>query len=307
MDIKWLDDFMTLAELESFSAAAKARYVTQSAFSRRIQALEVWLGVPLFDRSTYPITLTEHGKNFVPYAEKILDTVKVTKEDFYNASLKSDKSVRIVCLHSFAINLIPKLFKQAKQHLEGLYFDINPSVQGIDNHYQALLDNSSDVLFAYDTREMRPSFLIEDKFEQQLILKERIIPVASPELMASVSSMPKLPYLAYSEQTFLRSVVAPMVETSNLPLEQIVETTLSETLIKMATAGQGIAWVPRHAIEEELKNGSLIPVFADKAELTVPLNVVCYRSKGIMRPSVRQFWEGISEVIEGTGSFEDQQ
>ena len=75
MDIKWLDDFIALAELGSFSAAAKARCVTQSAFSRRIQALELWLGVPLFDRSTYPISLTEHGKNFVSYAEKILDLV----------------------------------------------------------------------------------------------------------------------------------------------------------------------------------------------------------------------------------------
>lgn len=62
MEFKWLDDFMSLRDLGNFSAAAQARHVTQSAFSRRIQALEVWVGVILFDRTSYPIELTEHGK-----------------------------------------------------------------------------------------------------------------------------------------------------------------------------------------------------------------------------------------------------
>ncbi|WP_198943933.1 LysR family transcriptional regulator [Acetobacter sp. DsW_54] len=44
MDIKWLEDFVTLSRLQSFSRAAEERHVTQSAFSRRIQALETWVG-----------------------------------------------------------------------------------------------------------------------------------------------------------------------------------------------------------------------------------------------------------------------
>ena len=40
MELKWLEDFVALAENGSFSKAAKARYVTQPAFSRRIRALE---------------------------------------------------------------------------------------------------------------------------------------------------------------------------------------------------------------------------------------------------------------------------
>lgn len=144
---------------------------------------------------------------------------------------------------------------------------------------------------------MRPSLLLEDKFEQQPILEEKIIPVASPALLNSLQDATTLPYLGYSEQTFLRSVVSPVVEKSGLPLEQVVETTLSETLIKMAIAGQGIAWVPMHAIEDGLSSGSLVPAFADKPELTIPLSVICYRSKGAMRPSVNQFWEGLKQSI----------
>ena len=44
MEIKWLEDFVTLADTSSFSRAAELRNVTQPAFSRRIKQLEGWLG-----------------------------------------------------------------------------------------------------------------------------------------------------------------------------------------------------------------------------------------------------------------------
>ncbi len=182
LEFKWLDDFISLKDLGNFSAAATARHVTQSAFSRRIQALELWVGVPLFDRTSYPIKLTEDGKKFVPYVEKMLQLMWETNNDFSQASLRTDNSVRVVCLHSFALNLLPQLFSKAGKRLEGLNFSINPSIQGIDNHFQALLDNACDIIFVYDTQGMRPSFLLEDKVERMPVSTTRILPVIAPEL-----------------------------------------------------------------------------------------------------------------------------
>ena len=50
VDQKLLEDFLSLCRHRSFSHAAQERNVTQPAFSRRIRALEEWLGVVLFDR-----------------------------------------------------------------------------------------------------------------------------------------------------------------------------------------------------------------------------------------------------------------
>ena len=57
MELKWLEDFVSLAETRSFSRSAELRHITQPAFSRRIQALEAWLGTELIDRSVYPTRL----------------------------------------------------------------------------------------------------------------------------------------------------------------------------------------------------------------------------------------------------------
>ena len=78
MDIetKWLKDFITLADTLNFSKAAKLRYVTQSAFSRRIKALEINTNCQLFNRSKHPIELTQNGVIFKTMALNILQELE---------------------------------------------------------------------------------------------------------------------------------------------------------------------------------------------------------------------------------------
>ena len=62
MDCKWLEDFLALSQHGNYSQAAAQRHITQPALSRRIKALEEVLGVPLFDRTTTPVTLMFLGR-----------------------------------------------------------------------------------------------------------------------------------------------------------------------------------------------------------------------------------------------------
>ena len=62
LEVKWLYDVIALEESRSFTLAAKARNISQSSFSRRIQSLEASLGFSIFDRSANPLQLTNRGK-----------------------------------------------------------------------------------------------------------------------------------------------------------------------------------------------------------------------------------------------------
>jgi DNA-binding transcriptional LysR family regulator len=68
LDLKWLGDFECLARTLNFTRAATERNITQSAFSRRIKALESWVGAPLINRAQYPVQLTDAGAQFLPVA-----------------------------------------------------------------------------------------------------------------------------------------------------------------------------------------------------------------------------------------------
>ena len=70
MDLNWLRDFECLSRSQNFTRAADERNITQSAFSRRIKALESWVGMPLINRATYPVQLTEAGLQFLPIATR---------------------------------------------------------------------------------------------------------------------------------------------------------------------------------------------------------------------------------------------
>ncbi|WP_086469928.1 LysR family transcriptional regulator [Devosia lucknowensis] len=79
MELVWLLDFVALARIGSFTEAAKARNSSQAAFSRRIQALEHWVGARLFERAAFPIDLTPTGKKFAPIAQSLITQIENAK------------------------------------------------------------------------------------------------------------------------------------------------------------------------------------------------------------------------------------
>ncbi len=64
--------FLTLAEHRSFSKAAQQLPFTQAALTQKIQQMETALGVPLFDRTTRKLELSEYGKIMRPHAQRIV-------------------------------------------------------------------------------------------------------------------------------------------------------------------------------------------------------------------------------------------
>lgn len=64
LEVKWLYDVIALEESRSFTLAAKARNISQSSFSRRIQSLEASLGFSIFDRSANPLQTDQPRENF---------------------------------------------------------------------------------------------------------------------------------------------------------------------------------------------------------------------------------------------------
>ena len=71
MNTRFLESFVCLARLGSFSRTAEQLHASQPAISSRISALEDSLGVELYVRGTKPIELTAEGKQVLAYAEEI--------------------------------------------------------------------------------------------------------------------------------------------------------------------------------------------------------------------------------------------
>jgi DNA-binding transcriptional LysR family regulator len=86
MDMKQLDTFCKVAELESFSRAGEAIYLTQPTVSGHIAALEQSVGLKLFDRLGRRVALTNGGKIFYRYAKEILKLRDEARNAIYEYS-----------------------------------------------------------------------------------------------------------------------------------------------------------------------------------------------------------------------------
>lgn len=76
MDLRRLEHFLALYEHGTFNRAAEAVHLSQSAFSRSIQALEEELDVHLFDRLTQGTVLTPAGRVLLPGVRKLVADAK---------------------------------------------------------------------------------------------------------------------------------------------------------------------------------------------------------------------------------------
>lgn len=94
MDFNKLNYLIAIAELQSFSKAAKKCFVSQPALTRCVKSIEDELGVKLFDRSYSPIKLTYAGERYIAGMQAILDLkTKLDQEMEDIASRKRDRLV----------------------------------------------------------------------------------------------------------------------------------------------------------------------------------------------------------------------
>lgn len=288
MEIKWLEDFVTLAETSSFSRAAEIRNVTQPAFSRRIKQLETWLGAPLISRATMPAELTPAGRSFLPMAQDAIRMFYSVRETLRPPAEQG--LVRFAALHTLTITFFPEWLKalQATTRRFGTSFIADRG--GIEANLAALTDGEADFFLTYGHREV-PFHLDRDRFAFLTIGADRLVPVAAPELRLEKSGIAAagilddpdtsklaLPYLGYGYSSFF-GVALGSLFSRRLPFRRqtIHESTISAGLRELALRGSGICWLPHSLVAEDMDAGRLVACSNDHAWM-LDLEIRLYRS-----------------------------
>ncbi|MDU9005301.1 LysR family transcriptional regulator [Sedimentitalea todarodis] len=277
MDLNWLRDFQCLARTLNFTRASDERNITQSAFSRRIKALESWVGLPLVNRATYPVQLTEAGQQFLPVALAAISQLTESRQALRDADRGDSRFIRFSALHTIAVNFLANRIEELQLKIPDLRTRVLSD--SLSTCCDLLVEGAVDIMLCYYHHSVSP-MIDETAFRRKDLLKDRLIPVAAEEPARtrhwnlSSQAGPPIPYLAYDRSSFLGMVVENTVDRKPLNAETIYVDSLVETIKRRLMTGSGFAWMPETAISTELGDGSLVPIGDDTWRTTLTISAL---------------------------------
>lgn len=170
--IKWIDDFLALAKYKKFSLAAESIYISQSALSKHIKAIENELGIVLFIRSNTKAELTEAGNLYLEYALNI----RQCTQELRNKLQKFSTSCYITHI---TIGTIPCLAESGiMQLLLNLQEEFhNYSIQIVEDDQSHLLKMISQQ--AIDAAICRTDLLTETEYDTISLVSDEMVLICS--------------------------------------------------------------------------------------------------------------------------------
>ncbi|AVS89317.1 hypothetical protein C8238_14630 [Paracidovorax avenae] len=302
MEMKWLEDLLALVHSGSFSAAAVDRHVTQPALSRRIRALEQWLGAPLVNRAAYPVQLTPYGQEFVGLARETVASMHAVRADLRQALGKDGRQVRVLTLHTLASRTVPELIAPLMRAEPSLAVEIVPSVQGVESHFHEIDGGGAQLLVGYS--QLKPRARTEE-YERRVVAHDALVPVASRAFVdddgrCDLQRSSEVPFLGYSPFTFSAALLERTLAQIGTRLVRRAESPLAETLKALCLQGLGVAWLPRSSVADELQTGVLRIVGAEGFH--VPVDVCAWRRLDLNHRRAVRLFEALPSLAEASSS-----
>lgn len=294
MELAWLEDFIALAETCSFSKAAGLRHLSQPAFSRRIQALENWLGVPLVERGGKNARLTAAGKEFTIEAEEMVRRMFRIRRNAAETAARENAALHFAATHSLSYTFFPQWIGRFKNMAApGDIYLLSDTMAGCE---QALAQGKAQFLLCH-YHPAAPSRFATGEYPDCRIGTDVLSPLSAPD--GRGGPLWRLPgtreepvcCLHYSTLSGLGRILA-----THRGLRECCFSThsgftshLASVLLSMVREGRGIAWLPRTLARQALQEGRLVR--AGDESWDIPMDIRLYRNGTVRNAASERFWE----------------
>jgi len=290
MELIWLEDFAALVETGNFSRAAENRNVTQPAFSRRVRALEDWIGAPLFERGPQGITLTAAGEHFRPGAEELIRRIQQLRRESREEAGKEAATLRFAATHALSFTFFPQWMRELESRAPlGTVQLISDSMQAAED---LMLRGQAQFLLCHH----HPAAPVRcgAQFRSAVVGRDALAPFVAPEGRDGPrwrvnAGAQEIPHLAYSAESGLGRILEALRIDERAPgLRTVFSARLAASLMTMARDGRGVAWLPVSLAEHEVVQGRLMR--AAGPEWDVPVDICVFRPTARQSPAAETFW-----------------
>jgi DNA-binding transcriptional LysR family regulator len=258
MELQWIDDFLALCQTRNFTRAAEARCTTQSAYSRRVQKLEEWLGAPLFYRESRPVSLTPAGEEFLTRAHRLREDIFDARRAVLSASSHFKKALRIYTTNTLAANFLsPWLIENKLENYSLIVASIAGCVEAVKRRHADM-----GLIPHFGSDDALPGLQVQEIGEDRLMLvsapaQKRAVALTNNKLHGSV--------MVYSPGTTYGMQIAAMLNKHRIHIQDspACESASAEALLAQVKAGLGSAWIPEILLRGSKVKRCAVPSFFD--------------------------------------------
>ncbi|MBA4328960.1 MAG: LysR family transcriptional regulator [Polaromonas sp.] len=287
-----MQTFVRIVETGSLSAAAAQMGTTQPTVSRRLQALERSLGLPLLQRSTHRMKLTEDGERCFERAKELLANLEAFDADMRGTGDQPEGTLRVVVPHAFGQQQLvgplgTYLQRYPKVAVEWLLTDREPDfiASGID--------------CAIHVGEVTDPTAVAIRLSQV-----RRIVIAAPAVTEGLpvpthpSELAALPWLAM--RTFYRDSITLVHSRSGERVQLAIRPRMSTdslyALRSAACAGLGMGVISAWMAADDIAQGRLNHLVPDWQAELLPIYLV-YPHARFYSSRLRRFIEVMRETV----------
>ncbi len=286
MELYPLKVFLTVATERSFSRAGEKLLRTQPAISIAIQRLESDLKEKLIDRSGRELLLTDAGRVVLEYARRFqnlegeLDNALRELKDNYagRLSIGANESMSLYLLQH--IEQYRRVFPKVKVQVRRAQSSKIPS---------QLLDGELELgVISYDPAD--------EHINSQVIYTDRLTLVVSPQHRfanreeLSITELDMETFIAHNVISPYREAVLREFQRHKVPLNMDVEMPTLETIRRLVQHNEGVAFLPRMCVEQEIKQDLLREVRVRELNVERKIRLV-YPARRALSHAAKAFLE----------------
>ena len=277
MNLRFIEAFVWVARLRSFTAAAEKLYTTQAAISARIATLEADFGVKLFERDKRTVTLTSSGEELLKHAEELLG-ISARMLEAVSDRATYGGFVAVGVIEAVVHTWLPELLGRLRQRFPKVRVEIHSYITA-DLH-EELLNGNIDLALTAET-------LANPAIENSRICGFQVGWITSPTAregpqVTDAELLNRLPILTFLRDSLVyRDVVAklgPYCVARINPFSSIA------AMVSLVRTGYGVATLPLAAIAPALDSGELVAL--DGVPELAPLPVIACRRRQSESPLV---------------------
>jgi DNA-binding transcriptional LysR family regulator len=244
MNLKHLEYFRILANMEHYTQAAEQLSITQPSLTYAISELEKELGTYLFEKQGRNIRLTKYGRFFLEYVDNALNELEKGEKNLRELTSPSHGKIDLAFIYTLGSHFVPTMIQSFFDNKSNKNISFSFSQRTTKGIIQGLKEEKFDLGFC-SFAENQPDIDFIPLLKQELVLiVPNNHPLATYDKIDLKDTSP-YPFISFSKESGLRSFIDNLFAKVDVKPKIICEVEEDSAVAGLVSINYGIAVIPR--------------------------------------------------------------